>query len=150
MQAQGRATSRSKRTRSPPQKKLAGRTPVPVVTSQRQTRSSLPATASKEAARQAAVCAEEQFRIAVHKRPAPEEQRAQKKPSWSCFRLLRMKRKVMEKRRKMRKREKRRKSTHPSAAIPMTQLMIRSTRRIPRRELMMMMTMVMTTAVILA
>ncbi|KAI8560438.1 hypothetical protein RHMOL_Rhmol04G0255200 [Rhododendron molle] len=79
-QAQGQATSRSKRTRSPPQKKLAARTTAPPATSQRQTRSLQSAAASKEAARQAAVRAKEQFRIVVRKRPAPEEQRAQKKP----------------------------------------------------------------------
>ncbi|KAI8550575.1 hypothetical protein RHMOL_Rhmol06G0117800 [Rhododendron molle] len=79
-QAQGRATSRSKRTRSPPQKKLAARTPALAVTSQRQTRSSQPVAASQEPARQAMASAEEQFRIAVRKRPVPEEQRAQKKP----------------------------------------------------------------------
>ncbi|KAI8568452.1 hypothetical protein RHMOL_Rhmol02G0200600 [Rhododendron molle] len=77
---QGQATSRGKRARSPPQKKLATRTPVPPVVSQRQTRSSQPVAASKEATRQAVACTEEQFRIAMRKRPASEEQRAQKKP----------------------------------------------------------------------
>ncbi|KAI8546935.1 hypothetical protein RHMOL_Rhmol07G0158300 [Rhododendron molle] len=79
MQAQGWATSRSKRTRSPPQKKLAARTPAPPVASQRQTRSSQPVAASKEAARQAMACAEERYRIAMRKRPSLEEQRVQKK-----------------------------------------------------------------------
>ncbi|KAI8542343.1 hypothetical protein RHMOL_Rhmol08G0131300 [Rhododendron molle] len=80
MQAQGQATSRSKRARSPPQKKLAAKTLAPPVTSQRQTRSLQPVAASKEVARQAGARAKEQFRIAVCKRPSSEEQRAQKKP----------------------------------------------------------------------
>ncbi|KAI8563675.1 hypothetical protein RHMOL_Rhmol03G0127700 [Rhododendron molle] len=76
----GRATSRSKSARLSPQKKLAARAPALAVTSQRQTRSSQPVIARKEVARQAAVRTEEQFRIAVRERPAPEEQRAQKRP----------------------------------------------------------------------
>ncbi|KAI8568262.1 hypothetical protein RHMOL_Rhmol02G0184300 [Rhododendron molle] len=80
LQAQGQATTRSKRTRSPPQKKLAARTFAPPAVSQRQTRSSQTAAAGKEPARQAAARAEEQFRIAVRKRPSSEEQRAQKRP----------------------------------------------------------------------
>ncbi|KAI8537838.1 hypothetical protein RHMOL_Rhmol09G0055200 [Rhododendron molle] len=79
-QGQGQATSRSKRTRSPPQKKLAARTPVPTATPQRQTRSSQAAAAGKEPARQVAARAGEQFRIAVRKRPSSEEQRAYKRP----------------------------------------------------------------------
>ncbi|KAI8542863.1 hypothetical protein RHMOL_Rhmol08G0173000 [Rhododendron molle] len=79
-QARGRATSRSKRAQSPPQKKLSARTLAPPVASQRQTRSSQPVAARKEPARQAVARAEEQFRIAIRKRPASEEQRAQKKP----------------------------------------------------------------------
>ncbi|KAI8535752.1 hypothetical protein RHMOL_Rhmol10G0198200 [Rhododendron molle] len=79
-QGQGHATSRSKRTRTPPQKQLAVRTPIPTATPQRQTRSSQAAAARKEPARQAAARAEEQFRIAVRKRPSSEEQRAQKRP----------------------------------------------------------------------
>ncbi|KAI8568132.1 hypothetical protein RHMOL_Rhmol02G0173600 [Rhododendron molle] len=55
----GQATSRSKRTRSPPQKKIAARTPTPPVTSRRQTRSSQPVAASKEATKQAVARAEE-------------------------------------------------------------------------------------------
>ncbi|KAI8571324.1 hypothetical protein RHMOL_Rhmol01G0110900 [Rhododendron molle] len=79
-QVQGRATTKSKRTRSPPQKKLAAGTPAPPAISQRQTRSSQPAAAGKEPARQTVARAEEQFRIAVRKRPSSEEQRAQKRP----------------------------------------------------------------------
>ncbi|KAI8524803.1 hypothetical protein RHMOL_Rhmol13G0178100 [Rhododendron molle] len=79
-QTQGRATFRSKSARLSPQKKLPARALALAVTSQRQTRSSQPVVARKEAARQAAVRTEEQFRIAVRKRPAPEEQRAQKRP----------------------------------------------------------------------
>ncbi|KAI8560393.1 hypothetical protein RHMOL_Rhmol04G0252100 [Rhododendron molle] len=56
------------------------KTPAPSVASQRQTRSSQPIAASKEAARQAVAYAEEQFQIAMRKRPSSEEQRAQKKP----------------------------------------------------------------------
>ncbi|KAI8529789.1 hypothetical protein RHMOL_Rhmol11G0000800 [Rhododendron molle] len=78
--AQGQATSKSKRTQSPPQKKLAARTTAPRVASQQQTRSSQSVAASKDATRQATGRAKEQVRIAVRKRPAPEEQRAQKKP----------------------------------------------------------------------
>ncbi|KAI8555090.1 hypothetical protein RHMOL_Rhmol05G0147300 [Rhododendron molle] len=79
-QAQGRATSRSKRTRSPPQKKIAARTPTPPVTSRRQTRSSQPANASKEAARQVVLRAEERYRISMRERPSREEGRAQRNP----------------------------------------------------------------------
>ncbi|KAI8542653.1 hypothetical protein RHMOL_Rhmol08G0154800 [Rhododendron molle] len=64
-----------------PQKKLATRTPVPPVASQRQTRSLQPVAANKEVAGQAVARAGEQFRIAMRKRPASEEQRAQKKPN---------------------------------------------------------------------
>ncbi|KAI8572596.1 hypothetical protein RHMOL_Rhmol01G0211900 [Rhododendron molle] len=80
MQAQGRATSRSKRTRSPPQKKIAARTPTPPITSRRQTRSSQPTAASKDAVRQVVLRAKERYRISMHERPSPEEGRAQKKP----------------------------------------------------------------------
>ncbi|KAI8536034.1 hypothetical protein RHMOL_Rhmol10G0224100 [Rhododendron molle] len=79
-QAQGRATSRSKRTRSPPQKKLAARTPIPAATPQRQTRSSQAAAAGKEPVGQAMARAEERFRIAMRQRPSSEEHRAPKRP----------------------------------------------------------------------
>ncbi|KAI8572071.1 hypothetical protein RHMOL_Rhmol01G0170200 [Rhododendron molle] len=79
-QAQGRATSRSKRTRSPPQKKLAARTPIPAATPQRQTRSSQVAAAGKEPVGQAMARAEERFRIAMRQRPSSEEHRAPKRP----------------------------------------------------------------------
>ncbi|KAI8536173.1 hypothetical protein RHMOL_Rhmol10G0235600 [Rhododendron molle] len=79
-QVQGRATTRSKRTRSPPQKKLAARTSAPPAIPQRQTRSSQTTAVGEEPARQAAARAEEQFRIAVRKRPSSGEQRAQKRP----------------------------------------------------------------------
>ncbi|KAI8559954.1 hypothetical protein RHMOL_Rhmol04G0216800 [Rhododendron molle] len=133
--AQGRATSRSKRARSPPQKKLAARTPVPPVASHRQTRSSQPVAANKEVAGQAVARAGEQFRIAMRKRQLQRSSEPKRSPSWFCFRPPRMKRKMMEKRKKTRKRETRRKNTHSPAAIPMIQLMIRRTRMIPRREL---------------
>ncbi|KAI8551022.1 hypothetical protein RHMOL_Rhmol06G0152500 [Rhododendron molle] len=60
-QGQGQVTSRSKRTRLPPQKKLAARTPTPPVTTRRQTRSSQPAAVSEEAARKAVARAELQY-----------------------------------------------------------------------------------------
>ncbi|KAI8550536.1 hypothetical protein RHMOL_Rhmol06G0114800 [Rhododendron molle] len=72
-QAQGQAVSRSKRTRSPPQKKMATRTPTPPVTTRRQTRSSQPAPASEEAARKAVARAELQYQIKMRERPVQEE-----------------------------------------------------------------------------
>ncbi|KAI8535787.1 hypothetical protein RHMOL_Rhmol10G0201200 [Rhododendron molle] len=80
LHGQGQAASRSKRTRSPPQKKIAARTPTPPVTTGRQTRSSQPAPASKEAARQAVARAKLQYQIKMREKPSQEEGRAQKKP----------------------------------------------------------------------
>ncbi|KAI8524694.1 hypothetical protein RHMOL_Rhmol13G0168300 [Rhododendron molle] len=77
---QGRAVSRSKRTRSPPQKKMAAKTPTLPVTTRWQTRSSQPAPASEEAARKAVARAELQYQIKMCERPAQEEGRAQKRP----------------------------------------------------------------------
>ncbi|KAI8522295.1 hypothetical protein RHMOL_RhmolUnG0004900 [Rhododendron molle] len=72
-EAQGRAASRSKRTWSPLQKKIAARTPTPPVTSQRQTRSSLPVDASQEAAWRAVVHVEQQYQIKMRERPSQDE-----------------------------------------------------------------------------
>ncbi|KAI8568337.1 hypothetical protein RHMOL_Rhmol02G0190300 [Rhododendron molle] len=79
-QAQGQAASRSKRTWSPPQKKIATRTPTPPVTTWRQARSSQPAPTSEEAARRVVARAELQYQIKMRERPAQEEGRAQKRP----------------------------------------------------------------------
>ncbi|KAI8572111.1 hypothetical protein RHMOL_Rhmol01G0173100 [Rhododendron molle] len=73
MQVQGRAASRSKRTRTPPQKKIAARTPTPPVTTRRQTRSSLPVDATQEAARRAVAHAEQEYQIKMRERPSQEE-----------------------------------------------------------------------------
>ncbi|KAI8550789.1 hypothetical protein RHMOL_Rhmol06G0134500 [Rhododendron molle] len=54
----GQAASRSKRTRPPSQKQIVTRTPTPLVTTRRQTRSSLLVDASQEATRRAVTCAE--------------------------------------------------------------------------------------------
>ncbi|KAI8535522.1 hypothetical protein RHMOL_Rhmol10G0180500 [Rhododendron molle] len=78
--AQGHAASTSKRTRSPPQNKMAMRMPTPPVTTRRQTRSSQPAAASEEAVRQTVARAELQYQIKMCERPSHEEGRAQKRP----------------------------------------------------------------------
>ncbi|KAI8530384.1 hypothetical protein RHMOL_Rhmol11G0054100 [Rhododendron molle] len=70
-QAQGRAASR-KRARSPPQQAATGTTTRPVVT-RRQTRSSQPTAASKEAAKKAVARAEERYRIEMREVRGREE-----------------------------------------------------------------------------
>ncbi|KAI8542923.1 hypothetical protein RHMOL_Rhmol08G0177500 [Rhododendron molle] len=68
--AQARETSRSERTRLPPQKKIAARTPTSPVTTRRQTRISQPAPAHEEAARKVVARAELQYQIKMRERPS--------------------------------------------------------------------------------
>ncbi|KAI8538536.1 hypothetical protein RHMOL_Rhmol09G0111200 [Rhododendron molle] len=98
----------------------------------------------EKASRQAMARAEEQFRIAMRKRPASEEQRAQKRPKLVLLPTFE------DEEEDDGEDEERRKSTHPPAAIPMIPLMIQHTRKTPRRGLMTVITMVMTTVAILA